>query len=127
MFVIIFTIKSRFFFRVNSYNFGQNIYISYILLFLSKEIIKAIYVIFLVAIKDLIRHLCNLNLLFIISQFNLSLEAKMRRRESKNSVHYKTRNKNLFYKGTCLSWKNLDRKLPSTLKSSYYNYQKTSF
>lgn len=62
--VIIFGIKSCFFSIVDSYDFKQKTYIFYFCLYLYIEIIKVIYTIFAITIKDLKVHLGNSNLLF---------------------------------------------------------------
>lgn len=61
--MIVFAIKSCSFSKADSYSFGWKSYISYFLLFFYRKIIRVVYAIFAIAIKDLEIHVDNLNLL----------------------------------------------------------------
>lgn len=74
-----------------------------------------------IAIKDVKVCLGNLNLLLEKTQFDLSFWLKMKRLVSKRLVHYTTYTKNLFHRGICIFWENLDQNPPFASKSNYYN------
>lgn len=63
MSVIVFIIKSCFFFKTNNYNLKQKFYISHFFFLFYKQIIQVICTILAIVIKDLEIYLNNLNLL----------------------------------------------------------------
>ena len=78
--MIVLAIKSCFFSGVDSYNLGRKSHIFYFFLFFCGEMIKVIYAILVVAIKDLEMYLSNSNLL--IRKNAICFEPLVQKRET---------------------------------------------
>ena len=85
--------------------------------------IKVVYAIFIITIKDLKVHLSNSNLPTEKSVICFQVFAQKERWISKWLVHYITNTKSLFYRSICLSWENLGQNSPFASTSNCFNPQ----
>lgn len=99
MLIIIFVKKSCFFSKTNSHNLRQKFYICH---FFSEKIIKIIYAIFAITIKDLKIYLNNSNLLKRKNIICFKFLAQKKRLVSKQLIYYFRNIKSLFYKNVYL-------------------------
>lgn len=90
MSLIILVIKSFFFFGANNYNFGKKPHISHFFLLFYRKIIKVVYIMLAIAIKNLKVHLSNLNVPLSKNAiwFELFAEKKETDKQTTSTLYY---------------------------------------